>query len=167
MARGFQAYVTRFPQVQFCIYGHNHRLDASEPFEDGVKYYGCPEIADRIYLLFTVNEKGYEGEKERFKEERNSLANSVGKGPIPIFTACLWSLWQPYPRRELRLRGHIFIGERITLNIKPGMSRAHKSISFYYELCTHDLALMSIFTNKYLTLKDATSLAFGLKFQIF
>ncbi|MBR7157533.1 MAG: hypothetical protein IKD16_03960 [Bacteroidales bacterium] len=72
-----------------------------------------------------------------------------------------------YYRFPTRLRGHIFIGERITLNIKPGMSRAHKSISFYYEICTHDLALMSIFTNKYLTLKDATSLAFGLKFQIF
>lgn len=72
-----------------------------------------------------------------------------------------------YYRFPTRLRGHIFLGERITLNIKPGMSRAHKSVSFYYELCTHDLALMSMFTNKYLTLKDATSLAFGLKFQIF
>ena len=72
-----------------------------------------------------------------------------------------------YYRFPTRLRGHIFLGERFTLNIKPGMSRAHKSISFYYEICTHDLALMSIFTNKYLTIKDAASLAFGLKFQIF
>ncbi|MBE6230355.1 MAG: hypothetical protein E7119_07215 [Bacteroidales bacterium] len=72
-----------------------------------------------------------------------------------------------YYRFPTRVRGHIFLGERITLNIKPGASRAHKSISFYYEICTHDLALMSICTNKYLSFRDATSLAFGLKFQIF
>jgi len=72
-----------------------------------------------------------------------------------------------YYRFPTKIRGHIFLGERITLNIKPGSSRAHKSISFYYEICTNDLALMSICTNKYLTFRDATSLAFGLKFQIF
>ncbi len=66
VARVFQAYVTRFPEVQFCLYGHNHRIDVSEPFGDGVKYYGCPEIADRTYLLFTVNEKGYQYEVIEF-----------------------------------------------------------------------------------------------------
>ncbi len=72
-----------------------------------------------------------------------------------------------YYRFPTRIRGHIFFGERFTLNIKHGMSRAHKSIAFYYEMCTHDLALMSLCTNKYLSLKDAVSLAFGVKLQFF
>ena len=66
VARVFQAYVTRFPGLQFCLYGHNHNLAVSEPFGDGVKYYGCPNIADRIYLLFTINETGYEYEVVKF-----------------------------------------------------------------------------------------------------
>ncbi|MBE6230354.1 MAG: metallophosphoesterase [Bacteroidales bacterium] len=66
VARVFQAYITRFPGLQFCIYGHNHNLAVNEPFNDGVKYYGCPNIADRIYLLFTVNEEGYTYEVVKF-----------------------------------------------------------------------------------------------------
>ncbi len=72
-----------------------------------------------------------------------------------------------YYRFPTRIRGHIFLGERFTLNIKHGMSRTHKSIAFYYEICTHDLALISLCTNKYLSLKDALSLAFGVKLQLF
>jgi len=66
VARVFEAYITRFPGLQFCIYGHNHNLAVSEPFNDGVKYYGCPNIADRIYLLFTINEEGYTYEVVEF-----------------------------------------------------------------------------------------------------
>lgn len=66
-----------------------------------------------------------------------------------------------------RIRIHTFIGERFTYNIKPKMRRSHKSISFYYELCTCDLYLISAFTNKSLTFTDIVSLAVGLKFQIF
>ena len=64
-------------------------------------------------------------EKERFKEERNSLANSVGKGPIPIFTACLWSLWQPYPRRGLLDKGAFPLSRQIVLPLPYPTSRTH------------------------------------------
>lgn len=66
VAQVFQAYINRFPKVQFCLYGHNHNLAVGEPFEDGVKYYGCPDIADRIYLLFTIHENGYNYEIVEF-----------------------------------------------------------------------------------------------------
>lgn len=55
----FQYYINQFPGVQFCLYGHNHNLSVSEPFQDGVTYYGCSNIQDRLYLLFNINEKGY------------------------------------------------------------------------------------------------------------
>ncbi len=54
----FQAYVRQFPGVQFCLYGHEHRLEVDDLFGDGILYYQCPNIADRIYLLFTLHADG-------------------------------------------------------------------------------------------------------------
>lgn len=64
-----------------------------------------------------------------------------------------------------RIRSHIFIGERITFNLKSEKYR-HKSITFFYELSTCDLYLISAIGNKYLRPRDYLSLSFGLKFQI-
>lgn len=58
----FELYISRFPGVEFCIFGHEHRLMIEDLFGDGVIYYGCPNIEKRQYLLFTVDEKGYEYE---------------------------------------------------------------------------------------------------------
>lgn len=56
----FEHYVTSFPGVEFCVFGHEHRVMVEELFGDGVMYYGCPDIADRSYLLFTIYEQGYD-----------------------------------------------------------------------------------------------------------
>lgn len=62
VAEIFEVYVTHFPGVEFCLFGHEHRLMVEELFNDGVLYYGCPNIGKRQYLLFTVSEMGYEYE---------------------------------------------------------------------------------------------------------
>lgn len=59
VAEVFEYYITRFPGLQFCIFGHEHRLMEEDLFDDGVLYYGCPNIAKRTYLLFTLNEEDY------------------------------------------------------------------------------------------------------------
>ncbi len=52
----FEAYVNSFPGVQFCMYGHEHKVAVDDLFDDGVIYYQCPNIAKREYLLFTIND---------------------------------------------------------------------------------------------------------------
>lgn len=54
VARIFQRYVTGFPNLQFCLSAHEHQVIATDLFEDGVMYYGSPNIAKRKYLLFTI-----------------------------------------------------------------------------------------------------------------
>ena len=58
----FQEYVRRFPNVQFCLYGHEHQLTVDDLFKDGIIYYQCPNINKRIYLVFTIKENGYDYE---------------------------------------------------------------------------------------------------------
>lgn len=63
VARGFEYAVSRMPSLQFCINGHNHTYTVDEPFGDGVLYYQCDNIAKRSYLLFTLDDEGYECER--------------------------------------------------------------------------------------------------------
>lgn len=66
VAQVFQHYLTRFPGMEFCIYGHEHKLAVDDLFGDGVLYYGCADIAKRSYLLFTVDERSYDYEVVAF-----------------------------------------------------------------------------------------------------
>ncbi len=63
-----------------------------------------------------------------------------------------------------RIRTHVFLGERITLNFDPE-KRKCDSLSFFYELSTNDLYFISAVSNRYVKLKDILSLSFGLKLQ--
>ncbi len=62
----FQLYINKFPSVQFCLYGHEHQLRVDDLFNDGVLYYQCPSIKDKIFLVFTINEEGYNYEVIRY-----------------------------------------------------------------------------------------------------
>ena len=62
----FQWYINKFPGVQFCLYGHEHQLTVDDLFKDGILYYQCPSIKDRIYLVFTIKEDGYDHEVIKF-----------------------------------------------------------------------------------------------------
>jgi predicted phosphodiesterase len=55
VANVFQYYIHAFPQPQFCINGHDHTLKEDNLFGDGLMYYGVPNIAKRMYFLFTLN----------------------------------------------------------------------------------------------------------------
>lgn len=64
-----------------------------------------------------------------------------------------------------RVRMHVFLGERITLNLKR-KKRWNQSITLFYELSSCDLYLISAFTNHYLRPRDYLSLSLGVKLQI-
>lgn len=65
-----------------------------------------------------------------------------------------------------KVRIHVFLGQRITYDIDPKRRFTAKAITFFYELSTCDLYIVSAFTNKYLKPKDYLSLSFGIKLQL-
>ena len=62
----FQHYLHMFPGLQFCMHGHTHALTVTDIYNDGILYYQCPNIDKRIYLVFTINEEGYDYEAVEF-----------------------------------------------------------------------------------------------------
>lgn len=66
VAKPFELYIRNFPGIMFCVYGHDHRLSASEIFGDGLMYYGVDCLDHRSYLLFTITPDGYDYEVVRF-----------------------------------------------------------------------------------------------------
>ena len=72
-----------------------------------------------------------------------------------------------YPRQyyniATNLRFNIAFGQRINLKLKPiGLSQ---NFSFFYEIGTNDLYVISYVSNKYLKLADVFSLSLGVKFS--
>ena len=66
VARIFQRYMHLFPDLQFCVNGHGHNFAIDDVFGDGVLYYECDNVAKKTYLLFTLNDDGYEQERIAF-----------------------------------------------------------------------------------------------------
>lgn len=64
-----------------------------------------------------------------------------------------------------RIRTHVYLGERVTLNLNSGKWPA-KSLTFFYEISSCDLYIISRVKNDVLKPKDYLSLSFGLKMQI-
>lgn len=63
-----------------------------------------------------------------------------------------------------KIRTLISLGERITYQFKKGNKR-RKSITFFYEVGTCDIYLLTALQNKVLKPKDYLSLSLGVKFQ--
>ena len=66
-----------------------------------------------------------------------------------------------------KLRYNIFVGQRIRFNIPQRHRFFARSISFYYELSTCDLYLVSAIPNQQVTAADILSLALGLRVELF
>lgn len=66
VAKIFQAYLKQFPNLMFCLHGHGHKFQVNDLFNDGILYYECPSAGKRSYLLFDINENGYDYEVVEF-----------------------------------------------------------------------------------------------------
>lgn len=62
----FEYYVRMFPNVQFCLNGHNHSLEQVDLFGDGIIYFQAPNIEKKQYYIFTIYEGGYDYEVVSF-----------------------------------------------------------------------------------------------------
>lgn len=55
----FHDFIKRYPQLQFCIFGHGHTTEVDDLFGDGVLYYECGNAAKRQYLVFTIQPEAH------------------------------------------------------------------------------------------------------------
>jgi len=55
----FQYSIKQFPNLLYCNNGHDHRYQTEDIFNDGITYYGTPNIGKRQYLLFTITKDAY------------------------------------------------------------------------------------------------------------
>ncbi|MFT3903081.1 MAG: metallophosphoesterase [Niabella sp.] len=62
----FHDEIKKFPNLLFCLNGHNHRREEKTLFNDGVFYYGVPNIAKRQYYIFTITNEEYSYEMVTF-----------------------------------------------------------------------------------------------------
>lgn len=50
----FNYIVSSYKNLLFCLHAHRHALSVNDYFGNGVKYYGCDDMADRNYMVFTI-----------------------------------------------------------------------------------------------------------------
>lgn len=62
----FQDEINKYPSLQFCLNGHDHRIAIDDIFEDGITYYGVANIHKRKYFTFTITDDKYEFEVVEF-----------------------------------------------------------------------------------------------------
>ncbi len=65
-----------------------------------------------------------------------------------------------------KIRFNFYIGQRIRYNIPPNRNHYAKSITFFYEISSNELYIVSRFGNQYLKPTDYIHLSLGLKLQI-
>lgn len=83
--------------------------------------------------------------------------------------------WKTEPSRYTKgyygfgtsVRFHVFVGQRWEYHIPRRYQRIHRSVSFYYELSTCDLYVISAIPNKRVGLTDILSLCAGIRWDIF
>lgn len=62
VVKPFAYYLSSFPNLMFCLYGHGHHSEEHDFFENGVIYYEVAASSKREYRLFTVTPTGYSNE---------------------------------------------------------------------------------------------------------
>lgn len=72
-----------------------------------------------------------------------------------------------YYRFSSKIRTHIGIGGRISYYIPEQRRMLSRRASFYYELTTYDLAIISSIPNKKISLGDILCLGFGVQYKFF
>lgn len=59
VAKAFEHYVTMFPGILFCLYGHDHSFNVEDIYGDGIIYYGVTSAEHRAYYIFTITPDDY------------------------------------------------------------------------------------------------------------
>jgi len=63
VCKAFRRYLDFFPQLQCCIYGHEHNCKVRDIYNDGLLFYAIDCAEHRNYRIFTFTPSGYEMEQ--------------------------------------------------------------------------------------------------------
>lgn len=58
----FSRYLAAFPGLLFCMNGHNHHQQILDLYDNGLLFYGVPNIHKRQFYVFKIHPDGYEFE---------------------------------------------------------------------------------------------------------
>lgn len=124
---------------------------------------------DRAKVTFTIKQN-YIPWKKDINEKFMFEPMTCGLYANTVLGGDFWtSEPDKYPKGyynfSTRVRFNIFIGQRFTYKIRQDKRFFAKSITFFYEINTSDLYLVSAATNRYLKPKDYLGLSFGIKLQ--
>lgn len=72
-----------------------------------------------------------------------------------------------YYRFSSKVRLHFGIGSRLSINVPREKRKRFDRISFYYEISSYDLAIISAVPNKKLTANDIICLGVGVQYKLF
>ena len=59
VAKAFEHYVQSLPGIMFCVNGHDHSVQETQIFNDGITYYGVDCANHRHYAIVTITPKSY------------------------------------------------------------------------------------------------------------
>ena len=62
VCKAFRKYLDFFPNLMFCVYGHNHKTALSYFYNDDLPFYGVGSAEKRQYRIFTFTKDGYDEE---------------------------------------------------------------------------------------------------------
>ena len=60
VCKAFRKYLDFFPNLMFCVYGHNHKTALSYFYNDDLPFYGVGSAEKRQYRIFTFTKDGYD-----------------------------------------------------------------------------------------------------------
>lgn len=107
-----------------------------------------------------------------FKLDKNFIYEPLTGGAYinKIFGPYFWNkLPDKYPKNyyfwATNTRFHVFLGQ--ALSFRLGNVQPESNLSFFYELNTNDLYIISAIGNRTIKLNDIVGLSFGLRYRIF
>lgn len=147
-------------------YGQRKRFETDVMFGFVPKY-----EKDAAFITFTVRETYVPWTKPLYKEMFTFQPLACGVFVNSVLNSEYWAR-EPdrypngnYYRFSSKLRIHVFVGQRYTLNIPREKRFMARSISTVWELSTCDLYLVSKMVNSTLPWYEILSLSFGVKFS--
>lgn len=151
-------------------FGTGWQYGSNEQWETDIFFGFIPRHSSRkTKLTFTLKQnftpwKVWETEKFYFEPL------SCGLYFNSVFSDEFWSnAPDKYPNGyywfSTKIRTNIFVGERFTLKIPNDKREFATSVTVFYEISTHDFAIIQAVKNSRLTPKDYLTLSFGLKFN--
>ena len=129
-----------------------------------------PEIDEIEGHMTTTLKQTYTPFRFRLNEFISVEPVTTGIYINKIFGEYFWSkLPEKYPKNyyfwAVNTRFNIFVGQSFVF--KMGTKTLGKELSFFYELGTNDLYLISAFGNKSIGLKEIMGLSFGIRYRVF